>query len=87
MLLIICGSFCVGVLVYISVMSNDAKVVEAVIRISCRSVIRWTEFSTLKVLGSSMSLFMTSETSLASLYAGAFLHFTVGRIGCWFCES
>jgi hypothetical protein len=58
--------FVSGILVYIPVMSNDAKLVVQVIGISPRSVIRWTEFSTVKVLGSGMSLFMTSGTSLAS---------------------
>jgi hypothetical protein len=39
MSLIICGSFCVEILVYIFVISNDTKVVVSVIGISRRSVI------------------------------------------------
>ena len=48
---------------------------------SIRSCIRWVEFLTLHVHGKGISLLMSLISFLPSLYAGASLQLTVGRMG------
>jgi hypothetical protein len=61
----ICGRFFVGMFVYISVMSNDAKLVLSVMAISCRYIIRWIVFSTLNMFGNCISFFIRSDMNVA----------------------
>jgi hypothetical protein len=63
MRLMICGNFCLGMLVYMLVISNEAKLVVSVIGISCRSVIKCMESTTLNVSGNGISILKTSDTN------------------------
>jgi hypothetical protein len=67
----ICDNFCVGMLVYMSVIPNDVKLVVSVTGISCRSVINCLELNTVRVFGNGISLLISSDTNLANRYAGA----------------
>ena len=59
------GRFFVGIFVYISLMSNDARCMCFEKGISFRSFISCTVFLILNVFGSGISFVMMSDTSLA----------------------
>ena len=71
----------VGIFVYMFEMSNDANFSSGANGICEISFISWVEFWMLYTLGIGIFVFKMSVSILASLYDGAFLKFTTGRMG------
>ena len=73
--------FFVGIFVYMFEISNDANFTSGTNCICEISFISWVEFWTLYALGIGICVFSGFVSILASLYDGAFLKLTTGRMG------
>ena len=81
MFLRICLVSLMGMLEYTFVMSREANMDEGVIGVCFSSRISSVEFLRLNVYGSKANCLILVVSSWESLYAGAFLQLTTGRIG------
>jgi len=70
-----------GILEYMFVMSREVNMVVGVIGVCFISRISSAEFLTLNAYGSRANCLIFMVSSWESLYAGAFLQLTMGRIG------
>jgi hypothetical protein len=74
-------SSCVGMFVYILVLSKETNFKSFLNGTSCRTFIRCMEFLTLKMCGSGMNVSRFLASFFASLYAGASFQLMMGLMG------